>query len=191
MKVIEPLFLDNLYEEFELAKGNMDVVETRHAFSLLLKRIGNIKIFDPTCGSSNFLNIAYKKMRELEMEIFKEIDRINQTFTTQFTGISLDSFYGIELDDFAHEIAILSLWLAEHQMNQVFFKAFGRALPALPLKETDNIFQGNTTRLDWEVICPKKDSDEIYILGNPLYLGSFLQSKKQQEDLALVCKGFK
>ena len=185
MKVIEPLFLDNLYEEFENSKGNIKKIND------LLKRIWNIKIFDPACGSGNFLIIAYKKMRELEMEIFKEIDRINQTFTTQFTGISLDNFYGIELDDFAHEIAILSLWLAEHQMNQVFFKAFGRALPALPLKETGNIFQGNATRLDWEVVCPKKQTDEIYILGNPPYLGSFLQSKEQKDDLALVCNGFK
>lgn len=185
MKVIEPLFLDNLYEEFESAKGNIKKIND------LLKRIWNIKIFDPACGSGNFLIIAYKKMRELEMAIFKEIDRINQTFTTQFTGISLDNFYGIELDDFAHEIAILSLWLAEHQMNQVFFKAFGRALPALPLKETGNIFQGNATRLDWEVVCPKKEQDEIYILGNPPYLGYSMQSKEQKDDLAIVFKGIK
>lgn len=183
MKVIEPLFLDNLYEEFENSKGNIKKIND------LLKRIWNIKIFDPACGSGNFLIIAYKKMRELEMAIFKEIDRINQTFTTQFTGISLDSFYGIELDDFAHEIAILSLWLAEHQMNQVFFKAFGRALPALPLKETGNIFQGNATRLDWEVVCPKKETDEVYILGNPPYLGSSMQSMEQKNDMAFVFKG--
>ena len=184
MKVIEPLFLDNLYEEFENSKGNTKKIND------LLKRIWNIKIFDPACGSGNFLIIAYKKMRELEMEIFKEIDRINQTFTTQFTGISLDNFYGIELDDFAHEIAILSLWLAEHQMNQVFFKAFGRALPALPLKETGNIFQGNATRLDWEVVCPKKEQDEIYILGNPPYLGFKMQSEAQKNDIASVFTGF-
>ncbi|MBC7409552.1 MAG: class I SAM-dependent DNA methyltransferase, partial [Arcicella sp.] len=185
MKVIEPLFLDNLHEEFENAKGNIKKIND------LLKRIWNIKIFDPACGSGNFLIIAYKKMRELEMAIFKEIDRINQTFTTQFTGISLDNFYGIELDDFAHEIAILSLWLAEHQMNQVFFKAFGRALPALPLKETGNIFQGNATRLDWEVVCPKKESDEIYILGNPPYLGGKGQSEEQKLDMELTFRGNK
>jgi hypothetical protein len=101
----------------------------------------------------------------------------------------LDNFYGIELDDFAHEIAILSLWLAEHQMNQVFFKAFGRALPALPLKETGNIFQGNATRLDWEVVCPKKEQDEIYILGNPPYLGARNQNEEQKEDMAIVFEG--
>lgn len=185
MKVIEPLFLDNLLEEFESAKGNLKKINE------LLKRIWHIKIFDPACGSGNFLIIAYKKMRALEMALFKEIDRINQTFSNQFTGISLDNFYGIELDDFAHEIAILSLWLAEHQMNQAFFKEFGRTRPALPLKATGNIVHGNATRLDWEVVCPKKEQDEIYILGNPPYLGSSMQSTEQKEDMALVFTGIK
>lgn len=183
MKVIEPLFLDNLLEEFESAKGNIKKINE------LLKRIWHIKIFDPACGSGNFLIIAYKKMRELEMAIFKEIDRINQTFSNQFTGISLDNFYGIELDDFAHEIAILSLWLAEHQMNQAFFKEFGRTRPALPLKATGNIVHGNATRLDWEEVCPKKENDEIYILGNPPYLGFSLQNQTQKEDMALFFNG--
>jgi hypothetical protein len=107
------------------------------------------------------------------------------------SNISLDNFYGIELDDFAHEIAILSLWLAEHQMNQEFFKEFGRTRPALPLKATGNIVHGNATRLDWEVVCPKKESDEIYILGNPPYLGSSMQSAEQKEDMALVFTGIK
>jgi hypothetical protein len=184
MKVIEPLFLDNLLEEFESAKGNLKKINE------LLKRIWHIKIFDPACGSGNFLIIAYKKMRALEMALFKEIDRINQTFSNQFTGISLDNFYGIELDDFAHEIAILSLWLAEHQMNQEFFKEFGRTRPALPLKATGNIVHGNATRLDWEVVCPKKDNDEIYILGNPPYLGARMQSEEQKFDMDAVFKEF-
>ncbi|PWK28944.1 type II restriction/modification system DNA methylase subunit YeeA [Arcicella aurantiaca] len=193
MKVIEPLFLDNLLEEFESAKGNIKKINE------LLKRIWSIKIFDPACGSGNFLIIAYKKMRELEMAIFKEIDRIKGKLGSgifdfggnSFSEIRLDNFYGIELDDFAHEIAILSLWLAEHQMNQEFFKEFGRTRPALPLKATGNIVHGNATRLDWEVVCPKKEQDEIYILGNPPYLGSSMQSAEQKEDMALVFKGIK
>jgi len=92
-------------------------------------------------------------------------------------------FYGIELDDFAHEIATLSLWLAEHQMNQEFFKEFGRTRPALPLKETGNIVHGNATRLDWEIVCPKKEGDEIFILGNPPYLGFNERSKDQKADM--------
>lgn len=183
MKVIEPLFLNELYEAFEAAKGNLKKLNE------LLKRIWNLKIFDPACGSGNFLIIAYKELRKLEMLLFKEIDLVNKSYSTQFSGISLSNFYGIELDDFAHEVATLSLWLAEHQMNQAFFKEFGRAKPALPLKETGNIVHGNACRLDWETVCLKKPEDEIYILGNPPYLGYSMQNRVQKEDIDLVFKG--
>lgn len=185
MKVIEPLFLNDLYTAFENAKGNIKKLND------LLKRIWNIKLFDPACGSGNFLIIAYKELRRLEMLIFKEIDAVNKTYTTQYSGISLNRFYGIELDDFAHEIAILSLWLAEHQMNQEFFKAFGRTKPALPLQQTGSIVYGNATRMDWETVCPKNETDEIYILGNPPYLGQKKQSLDQKEDLKLIFSKFK
>jgi hypothetical protein len=176
MKVIEPLFLNELYEEFEAAKGN------NKKLGVLLSRIWNIKIFDPACGSGNFLIIAYKELRKLEMKIFKEQN------TLALSNISLGNFYGIELDDFAHEVAILSLWLAEHQMNQVFFKEFGRTKPALPLKETGNIIHGNACRVEWHKVCPKKQDDEVYILGNPPYLGYALQSAAQKEDMEIVFK---
>jgi hypothetical protein len=185
MKVIEPLLLNDLYETFESAKGNLKKLNE------LLKRIWNLKLFDPACGSGNFLIIAYKELRKLEMGIFKEIDTVNKTYTTQYSGISLNHFYGIEIDDFAHEIAILSLWLAEHQMNQEFFKAFGRTKPALPLEQTGSIVYGNATRVDWEMVCPKNETDEIYILGNPPYLGSSMQNAEQKDDMAFVFVGFK
>ena len=178
MKVIEPLFLNELYEEFEAAKGN------NKKLNALLHRIWNIKIFDPACGSGNFLIIAYKELRKLEMKIFKAMGSL------AFSNISLGNFYGIELDDFAHEVAILSLWLAEHQMNQVFFKEFGRTKPALPLTETGNIVQGNATRLDWETVCPKEKGKEVFILGNPPYKGSSGQNAEQKEDMAIVFSGF-
>ena len=177
MKVIEPLFLDELYEEFEAAKGN------NKKLNALLHRIWNIKIFDPACGSGNFLIIAYKELRKLEMKIFKAMGSL------AFSNISLGNFYGIELDDFAHEVAILSLWLAEHQMNQVFFKEFGRTKPALPLTETGNIVHGNATRLDWETVCPKEKGKEIFVLGNPPYKGSSGQNAEQKEGMSIVFKG--
>jgi type II restriction/modification system DNA methylase subunit YeeA len=176
MKVIRPLFLDELYEEFDSAIGNKTKLKA------LLKRIWNIKIFDPACGSGNFLIIAYKELRRLEMKIFRELNEM------AFSEIKLDNFYGIELDDFAHEIAILSLWLAEHQMNQEFFKEFGRTKPTLPLTETGNIIHGNATRLDWETVCPKIEGDEICILGNPPYKGFSQQEKSQKEDLFWILK---
>lgn len=179
MKVIEPLFLNELYEEFEAAKGN------NKKLNALLHRIWNIKIFDPACGSGNFLIIAYKELRKLEMKIFKAMGSL------AFSNISLGNFYGIELDDFAHEVAILSLWLAEHQMNQVFFKEFGRTKPALPLTETGNIVHGNATRLDWETVCPKEKGKEVFILGNPPYLGARKQDTIQKSDIEIVFNDIK
>ena len=177
MKVIEPLFLNELKVEFEQANGN------QKKYGQLLNRLHNIKIFDPACGSGNFLIIAYKELRKLEMEIFK------QSQTLALSGIKLSQFYGIELDDFAHEIAKLSLWLTEHQMNVQFFKEFGRTNPPLPLKDAGNISHGNACKVEWETVCPKKENDEIYILGNPPYLGARLQSKEQKEDMHHVFEG--
>jgi hypothetical protein len=179
MKVIEPLFLNELYEEFENANGN------QKKLNALLNRIHNLKIFDPACGSGNFLIIAYKELRILEMKIFKAGNMM------ALSGIQLSQFYGIEIDDFAGEIAKLALWLAEHQMNVEFFKEFGRTNPTLPLKEAGKIVQGNATRLDWEIGCPKNKGDEIYILGNPPYIGSRKQKAKQKSDLAFVFNRFK
>ncbi|QVY66876.1 DNA methyltransferase [Polaribacter sp. Q13] len=176
MKVIEPLFLNDLKEAFDDAKGNSKKLNE------LLFRLKNIKIFDPACGSGNFLIIAYKELRTLEMQVFKELG------TMALSEISLSQFYGIELDDFAHEIAILALWLVEHQMNVAFFKEFGRTNPALPLTQAGNIVQGNATRLDWEIVCPKNENDEIYILGNPPYLGSSMQNAEQKSDMKFVFK---
>lgn len=177
MKVIEPLFLNELNESFMSAKGN------NKKLNQLLERIYKIKIFDPACGSGNFLIISYKELRRLEMKIFKSLNSL------ALPNISLGNFYGIELDDFAHEVAMLSLWLAEHQMNQAFFKEFGRSKPALPLKETGCIVRANACRIKWEEVCPKKTGDEIYILGNPPYLGARILDEGQKSDMKLVFQG--
>lgn len=208
MKVIEPLFLTELLDEFEAAKYDP------RRLNKLLERIGKIKIFDPACGSGNFLIIAYKELRLLEIKILQQLQTLQKVATgfepkqlelipkaqltlaasyqtTMFTRIELENFYGIELDDFAHEVAILSLWLAQHQMNMKFKEAFGTGNPTLPLKEGGHITHGNATRIDWEKVCPKKEGDEIYILGNPPYLGGKLQSAQQKEDTKTVFAGFK
>ena len=177
MKVIEPLFLNDLKEEFENAIGNEKKLKE------LLHRISKIKLFDPACGSGNFLIISYKELRRLEMLILKKLGGF------AFSGIHLNNFYGIELDDFAHEIATLSLWLAEHQMNVEFFNEFGRTNPTLPLQEAGQIVCGNACRLDWEKVCPKNAGDEIYIMGNPPYLGFLQQDAEQKKDMDIVFKG--
>lgn len=190
MKVIEPLFLTELYEAFEAAKGNPKKLNE------LLYRLSKIKIFDPACGSGNFLIIAYKELRKLEILILKERAKLSGkagSGSLNFGGdylsqISLANFYGIELDDFAHEIAQLSLWLAEHQMNVEFFKEFGQTSPTLPLKESGHIVHGNACRIDWETVCPKSSDSEIYILGNPPYLGFRGWNEIQKTDMDFVLK---
>ncbi len=188
MKVIEPLFLNDLKEAFDEALGNEKKLKELH------QRISKIKLFDPACGSGNFLIIAYKELRKLEIQILKEISGLKGrkgTGTLQLgneliSNIHLNNFYGIELDDFAHEIAKLSLWLAEHQMNVEFFNEFGSTNPTLPLQEAGQIVCGNACRLDWEMVCPKNEGDEIYILGNPPYIGSKNLNKNQRLDMDLV-----
>ncbi len=219
LKLIKPLFLDELYEEFEKNKNNAKALDK------LLVRLSKIKFFDPACGSGNFLIITYKELRNLEIQIIKQLIDLNAGVATDipsvqsrigfdgdkeqtiipasqskmnfwggqskiyFTEISLNQFYGIEIKDFAHEMAILSLWLAEHQMNQVFeneLMDYGRSKPILPLKEAGNITHGNAARVDWEIACPKKENDEIYIIGNPPYLGSRNQDAEQKADMEAV-----
>jgi hypothetical protein len=178
MKVIQPLFLDELHAAFEAAKGSKTKLKA------LLYRLSRIKIFDPACGSGNFLIIAYKELRQLEILIIKELQELS------LSNIQLSNFYGIELDGFAHEIAMLSLWLAEHQMNQLFFEQLNHSKPALPLSESGRIVRGNATRLDWAAICPQVEGEEVFVLGNPPYVGSSMQSIQQKADLAFVFKGF-
>ena len=180
MKVIEPLFLNDLYAEFERRKDSAKkLVE-------LQQRIAKIKIFDPACGSGNFLIVAYKELRKLEMEIFKQIAIASKKADFGFSGIQLSQFHGIELDDFAHEVALLAMWLAEHQMNLVFMERFGKVKPTLPLKPSGNIVCGNAARLDWNAVCPRGDDTEVYLLGNPPYYGAKKQSKEQKADIARV-----
>lgn len=179
MKVIEPLFLNDLYAELEQAGNN------KKKLTKLLDRLYHLRIFDPACGSGNFLIIAYKELCKLEIKVFKRLydNQLSFRFTSK---INLSQFYGIELDDFAHETAKLSLWLAEHQMNLAFKEVFGKARPTLPLQDGGHIVCGNATRLDWEEVCPKDEGYEIYILGNPPYLGFSMQNKDQKNDMKYV-----
>lgn len=181
MKVITPLFLKELSEEFSHAKENLKKLEK------LQDRLAKIKIFDPACGSGNFLIIVYKELRKLEMKIISEKQNLQKDSQVNlWSGIALSNFYGIELDDFAHEIAILSLWLAEHQMNLEFHKTFGSNIPSLPLKKSGYVVRGNACRLNWEEVCPKRPGDEIYILGNPPYLGAKRQNQEHKMDIKIV-----
>lgn len=201
MKVIQPLFLDELREELEtiIALSNDNRYKNNKAERLdaLLNRIGQIKIFDPAAGSANFIIIAYKELRKLEIDILKAQRDLLKGSKDNLLGLSFDSvvslnsFYGIEYDDFACQIARLSLWLAEHQMNVLFEQELGISQPMLPLKDSGHIVHGNSLRLDWNDVCPNNSSDEIYIIGNPPFGGSRNRSDEQTEDMSQVFKGFK
>lgn len=185
-KVIKPLFLDSLYEEFNNSKSDEKKLKK------LLQRIYNIIIFDPACGSGNFLIISFKELCKLEIEIYKKLQNIDKSnWGMASSGILLKQFLGIEIDDFAHEITKLSLWLAEHQMNISFKEVFGECKPSLPLTDNKNILCENALQVNWEDFCSAKNNKtkEMYILGNPPYLGSSLQSQDQKKDMELVFKG--
>lgn len=207
-KVINPLFLDELYEEyrsleakqkeqdsiFDLSKEGRDKYYTNcrpivAKCKKLLQRMQRMKFFDPACGSGNFLIITYKELRLLEMKILKLIQRMTQDVQMQFVDgsvISINQFYGLEINDFACETAVLSLWLAEHQMNNLFTRDFGVNIKALPLKQNHNFHCGNACRVDWNKVCPHKADEEVYVMGNPPYLGARLQDNNQKEEVELV-----
>ncbi len=189
MKLIRPLFLDSLHEEFQEAKDRRDVKRLR----ALLVRLGKIKFFDPACGSGNFLIVAYKRVRELEILIWQALIDLGAS-ELPLSNIHLQQFYGIELDEFACDTATLSLWLAEHQMNIKFNDALGYRPDALPLRPSGHIVCGNACRVDWNKVCPHTLDEEIYIMSNPPYVGSSLQNESQKADMNTVfydVKGWK
>lgn len=181
LKTIEPLFMDELKEKFGNAYNSVSQLEK------LLDRIGKIKIFDPACGSGNFLVIAYKELRRLEHAILDRLSDLSvkhQRITLE-SQINIENFYGIEIDDFAVEVAILSLWIAKHQMNAEFYEKFNLKIELIPLKEAGQIVQGNATRVDWNMVCPN-DGGEIYLIGNPPYVGAKVQTREQKVDYEFV-----
>ncbi|MDK7742135.1 DNA methyltransferase [Helcobacillus massiliensis] len=184
LKTIEPLFLDALKDQFNASRDSVKKLEA------LLERISAIKVFDPACGSGNFLVIAYKELRKLEHAILERLAELDDRYRVLFaeSKINIENFYGIEIDDFAVEVAILSLWIAKHQMNAEFKDKFGVSIPLIPLKEAGQIKQGNAARVDWNEVCPN-DGGEIYLIGNPPYAGSKTQTKEQKADYDYVFKG--
>lgn len=193
-KVIRPLFLDSLIEEYTAAcyEAREKIAKRIHVdraiqrLRNLLGRLSSIKFFDPACGSGNFLIITYKRLRELEIMIWQAMRDIAKITILPISNISLTQFYGIELDEYACDTATLSLWLAEHQMNVKFHDAFGVQPETLPLKPSGNIVCGNACRIDWNMVCPHDKEDEVYIMGNPPYLGSKLQDTHQKEDMKIA-----
>lgn len=175
---------------FESSPFISDCAKIASGCQKLLIRMSKMKFFDPACGSGNFLIITYKMLRSLEIQILKllqecKMDGSNLNFI-EGSIISLSQFYGIELLDFPHEVAMLSLWLAEHQMDAKFNESFGVNTNALPLHNITQIVCGNACRLDWNVVCPHGKDEEVFVFGNPPYLGKSLQEENQKQDMEFV-----
>ena len=186
LKVIKPLFLDDLYESFYLA-GN-----DKKKLNKILSKIYNMKIFDPACGSGNFLVVSFKELYRLEIEILEKLKNQDQNewLMTQ-SGIKLTQFYGIEVEDYPHEMAKLSLWIAQHLMNIVYESKLGENRPTLPLKESGNIICDNATNINWAEFCKNENNSEIFVIGNPPYVGPNKQSNKQKSDIKKIFNDMK
>jgi hypothetical protein len=182
-KVIRPLFLDDLYTEFEKAKGNRARLNEFH------RKIASLHFLDPACGCGNFLIISYRELRELELQILRELNKSGQGFLDirEIMLVNVDQFAGIEYDEFPARIAEVAMWLIDHQMNMKVSSEFGQYFARLPLTKAAKIVHGNALRVDWADVVPKEELS--YILGNPPFIGSKLQTEEQRADMVRVYGG--
>jgi hypothetical protein len=187
LKLIKPLFLDELHAEFERVKGNRNKLFEFH------KKLRQLTFFDPACGCGNFLVISYRELRELELKVLRadhELSAHKGQLTVDvhgLIGVNVDQFYGIEIEEFPAQIAQVALWLVDHQMNLRVSVEFGLYFARIPLKSAPGIRHANALRLDWSEVLPAERCN--YLLGNPPFLGKSYQSKEQKSDLAAVMQG--
>jgi len=177
LKLINPLFMDELWKEFEEVKSDPKALERFH------NKIARLKFLDPACGCGNFLIIAYRELRLLEIEILMAQKNSFQMALDlkDKLKVSIEQFYGIELEDFPCQVAMVGMWLIDHQMNLLVSEQFGQYIVNLPLTKSATIVQGNALRLDWESIGPKNELS--YILGNPPFIGGMMMSREQKSDM--------
>jgi hypothetical protein len=192
LKLIKPLFLDELWAEFKKAKTNTNNLRKLH------QKISTLRFLDPACGCGNFLIIAYRELRLLEIEIVRLLLK-GQTVTdiSTYFLLDVDKFYGIEYEEFPAQIAQVAMWLADHQMNMLASETFGEYYVRLPLRKSATIVHGNALRIDWQSLLQpqlsdvwnKEDADNLrysYILGNPPFIGTAYQNLEQKKDMDLI-----
>lgn len=180
LKLIKPLFLDELWTEFEGIKSNKNKLPEFH------KKISMLKFLDPACGCGNFLVITYRELRLLEIEILRAMNKSGQGFldVREIIWLDVDMMAGIEYEEFPARIAEVAMWLIDHQMNMAISNEFGQYFVRLPLKKAARIIHGNALQTDWEGVVPK---DQLsFILGNPPFIGKQLQKPYQKEDMLKV-----
>ncbi|MEI6407754.1 MAG: DNA methyltransferase [Bacteroidota bacterium] len=179
-KVIKPLFLDELYTEFEKAKGN------RNRLNELHRKIAALHFLDPACGCGNFLIISYRELRNLELLILRELNKTGQMFldVKEIIRVDVDQFAGIEYDEFPARVAEVAMWLMDHQMNMKVSDEFGQYFVRLPLNKAAKIVHGNALRVDWAEVVPKEQLS--YILGNPPFIGAKMMNETQRADIIAI-----
>jgi len=180
LKLIKPLFLDELWTEFAKVKNNKNRLFEFH------KKLRGLTFFDPACGCGNFLVISYRELRLLELEVLRASHTAGQLTVDvhQLIGINVDQFYGIEIEEFPAQIAQVALWLMDHQMNLRVSEEFGLYFARIPLRTTPHIVHGNALRLDWNEVLPAERCS--FVLGNPPFLGKKEQSVEQKSDVAPI-----
>ena len=185
LKLITPLFLDKLHDEFKKIKGDKRKLQDFH------KNLSTLKFLDPACGCGNFLVITYRELRLLELEVLQELHKCGQRFLniSHIILIDVDQFYGIECEEWPVRIAEVALWLMDHQMNMRISEEFGQYFVRLPLKKAAKIVHGNALRIDWEEIIGKEELS--YILGNPPFVGKQYQTVDQKTDMKVVFENVK
>jgi len=183
LKLIKPLFLDALWAEFERVKGNRNKLFEFH------KKLRTLTFFDPACGCGNFLVIAYRELRKLELEVLRASHASGQQFIDvhQLIRVDVDQFYGIEIEEFPAQIAQVALWLIDHQMNLRVSEEFGLYFARIPLRTSPHIHCANALRLDWNDVLPAERAS--YVLGNPPFVGAKLMDNAQRADAAAVFAG--
>jgi hypothetical protein len=188
LKLIHPLFLDDLRAAFERIKSNRNKLHDFH------EKLASLKFLDPACGCGNFLVVAYRELRQLELDVIlvmyeKELASGQVLDPRLLIKCNVDQFFGIEIEEFPAQIAQVALWLTDHQMNLRVQEAFGNRFVRLPLEKSAGIVHGNALRIDWNTVVPKDRLN--YILGNPPFLGKKEQSAPQKADMSNVFKGVK
>ncbi len=187
LKVIEPLFLEDLHSEFNRLRSRKDsrrISELRK----FQKKLGEMKFLDPACGCGNFLVIAYRELRLLELEVLKELhsseSRENKQLdllASDLSHVNVDQFYGIEISEFPVRIAETALWMMDHIMNNLLSMEFGQTYTRIPLRASPHIVHGDALELDWSEVLPANECS--YVLGNPPFAGAKFQSSFQREQV--------
>jgi len=189
LKLIHPLFLDGLWEEFEKIK-NLSPTLRKERLIKFHNKLASLKFLDPACGCGNFLVISYRELRLLELEILELLLGKDQVFDIhEEIKINVNQFYGIEIEEFPAQIAQVALWLVDHQMNLLVQERFGTYFMRIPLTAAASIHHANALTTDWESVVPKAELS--YILGNPPFLGSKIMSNLQRNEVATIFLGVK